>query len=134
MSPKFPRVFQFLLIAALSLSLAIPSHLFAQDHVVSSADLQKQLQSMAAARQKYVAELDNLFASAQGRRAMATLHVSYQQIQKAVASLDDADLARLSAQAQKAQNDFAAGRFSNRDLIILILGVLVIILIIVAVR
>jgi hypothetical protein len=43
-------------------------------------------------------------------------------------------LARLSARAQAAQNDFAAGRIDNRDLLIILVGIAVVILIIVAVR
>ena len=74
------------------------------------------------------------FSTQQGQKALETAHVSYQQVQKAVASLDDADLARLSARAQSAQNNFAAGRISDRDLIVILVGVAVIILIIVAVR
>jgi hypothetical protein len=134
MSLSPTRAFQFLLIAVLSMAVALPQSLFAQDHVVSSADLRKDVQAVAAARQKSLAQLDNFFSTPQGEKALETAHVSYQQIQKAVASLDDADLARLSARAQTAQNDFAAGRLTDRDLIIILLGIAVLVLIIVAVR
>jgi hypothetical protein len=43
-------------------------------------------------------------------------------------------LAQLASRTQKAQADLAAGRLSNRDLIIIIVAVAVVILIIVAVR
>ena len=134
MSLSLPRTLQFMLIAVLSLAVTFSPSLFAQDHVVSSADLRKDVQSVAAARQKSLQKLDDLLASPQGQKALETVHVSYQQVQKAVASLDDADLARLSARAQAAQNDFAAGRLTDRDLIIILVAVAVIILIIVAVR
>jgi hypothetical protein len=48
--------------------------------------------------------------------------------------LSDQDLAQLSSRAQKAQADFAAGNLSDRDLILIILGIAVLVLIIVAVR
>jgi hypothetical protein len=134
MSHSLPRTLQFMMIAVLSLAVTFSPSLFAQDHVVSSADLRKDVQSVAAARQKSLQKLDDLLASPQGQKALETVHVSYQQVQKAVASLDDADLARLSARAQAAQNDFAAGRLTDRDLIIILVAVAVIILIIVAVR
>ena len=134
MSLSLPRTFQSMLIAVLSLAVTFSPSLFAQDHVVSSADLRKDVQSVSAARQHNLAQLDDLFASQQGQKALETAHVSLQQVQKAVASLDDADLARLSARAQTSQNDFAAGRLSDRDLIWIIVGVAVVILIIVAVR
>ncbi len=134
MSLSLRRTFQLLLIALLSLSVALPASLFAQDHVVSSADLRKDVQAVAAARQKSLAQLDDFFSTQQGQKALETAHVSYQQVRKAVASLDDADLARLSSRAQSAQNDFAAGRITDRDLIWILVGVAVVILIIVAVR
>src|SRR5690348_3948053 len=116
MSLSLPRTFQFILIAVLSLAVTFSPSLFAQDHVVSSADLRKDVQAVSATRQRNLAQLDDLFASQQGQKALETAHVSLQQVQKAVASLDDADLARLSARAQTSQNDFAAGRLSDRDL------------------
>jgi hypothetical protein len=134
MSLSLRRTLQFLLIAVLSLAVALPSSLFAQDHVVSSADLRKDVQAVAAARQKSLRQLDDFFASGEGQKALETVHVNYQQVQKAVASLDDTDLARLSARAQAGQNDFAAGKISDRDLIWILVGVAVVILIIVAVR
>jgi hypothetical protein len=60
--------------------------------------------------------------------------VDPQQIKTAVSMLSDDDLAQLSSRAAKAQNDFAAGRLSDRDLIWIIVAVVALILIIVAVR
>ena len=134
MSLSLQRTFQFLCIAVLSVAITFSPNLFAQDHVVSPAELQKDVQAVSAARQRSLAQIDSLLSSQQGQKALETVHVSYQQVQKAVASLDDADLARLAARAQLAQNNFAAGRISDRDLIIILLGVVVVVLIIVAVR
>lgn len=52
----------------------------------------------------------------------------------AVATLTDAELAELAVRADAMQNDFAAGRLSERDILIIILGIAALILIIVAVR
>jgi hypothetical protein len=134
MSRLVSRVFHFLLILVLSLVIAFPQSLFAQDHVVSSADMQKDLQAASATRRQELAQLDEFLSTAQAQKTLQSVHVSYQQVQKAVQSLSDEDLARMSARAQQAQNDFAAGTISNRDLIWIVVGVVVIILIIVAVR
>lgn len=131
---SFPRICQFLLILLLSMAVAFPQNLFAQDHVVSSSELRKDLQEVAAAREKNLAQLDHLFLSGQGRKALETAHVNYQQVDKAVRSLSDDDLMRLSTRAQNAQSDFAAGRITSTDLLWIIVAVLVIILVIVAVR
>jgi hypothetical protein len=55
-------------------------------------------------------------------------------VKNAVSRLNDEELAQLAARASKAQADFAAGRLSDRDLIIILLAVVALILIIVAVR
>lgn len=128
------RTCQFVLISVLSLAVVFPQSLFAQDHVVSPAQLQKDVQDTATTRERNVAQLDDLFSSEQGQKALQTARVSYQQVQKAVHSLSDEDLARFAARAQNARNDFAAGNITTTDLLWIVLGVLVVIVIIVAVR
>lgn len=65
---------------------------------------------------------------------MKSAHIDYQQVKNGVSQLSDDDLAQLSVRSEKAQEDFAAGNISNRDLIVILLGVAVLILIIVAVH
>ncbi|MGH9571619.1 MAG: hypothetical protein ACRD4F_18405, partial [Candidatus Angelobacter sp.] len=65
---------------------------------------------------------------------MQTGDINARQVRTAVSTLDDQELAELSARAQKAQADFAAGNLTDRDLILIILGIAVLVLIIVAVR
>jgi hypothetical protein len=48
--------------------------------------------------------------------------------------LSDAELAQLAQRANTAQADFAAGTLSDRDLLLILVGIAVIVLIIVAVR
>ena len=134
MTVSFSRICQFVLILVLGVAVAFPQSLFAQEHVVSSSDLRKDLQEASAAREKQLEQLDRFFSSGQGQKALETLHVNYQRVDKAVRSLSDDELARLSARAQQAQNDFAAGSISNRDLIWILVGIAAIILIIVAVK
>jgi hypothetical protein len=51
-----------------------------------------------------------------------------------VSRLSDSELSQLAARASKAQADFAGGRLSDRDLIIVLVAIAALILIIVAVR
>lgn len=134
MTFRFLRISQFLLVVLLSLGVTFPETLFAQDHVVSSSDLRKDLQQASAAREQKLVQLDQSFSSAEGQEALRRLHIGYQQVDKAARSLSDDDLARLAARSQGAQKDFAAGKINSTDLLWIIVGVLVIILIIVAVR
>jgi hypothetical protein len=67
-------------------------------------------------------------------KALKSAHIDAQPVKNAVSRLNDEELAQLAARASKAQADFAAGRLSDRDLIIILLAVVALILIIVAVR
>ena len=134
MTVSWPRAFNLLLAAGLSALMAFPQGAIAQDHVVSSTDIKKDLQAATAERKKQLAQVDALLSTHGARKALADAHIDYQQVRAAVQSLSDEDLARVAAKAEQAQKDFAAGDLSDRDLILIILAVAVIVLIIVAVR
>ena len=134
MSFSWPRGLNVLCVGALSAAMAFPQGAIAQDHVVSTAQVQKDLQAASETRKKQLAEVDGFLGTEQARKAMTEAHIDYRQVNAAVQSLSDEDLARVSAKAAQAQKDFAAGTLSDRDLILIILAVAVIVLIIVAVR
>jgi hypothetical protein len=52
----------------------------------------------------------------------------------AVPTLNDQELTQIASRAEKAQADFAAGTMGERDLLLILVGIAVLILIIVAVR
>ncbi|HEV3481426.1 MAG TPA: PA2779 family protein [Candidatus Acidoferrales bacterium] len=118
----------------LSLALATPQRAFAQDHVVSPSDLQKDVAAASASREQNRQQLQNFLSSPEAQRALRSAHIDSQQVKNAVSRLNDDDLARLSARSEKAQKDFAAGTLSDRDLIIILVAIAALILIIVAVR
>jgi len=118
----------------LTLALTTPQSAFAQDHVVSPSDLQKDVAAASASREHNRQQLQNFLSSSEAQRALRSVHIDSQQVKNAVSQLDDSDLARLSARSEKAQMDFAAGTLSDRDLIVILVAIAVLILIIVAVR
>lgn len=122
----------FLLLA--SVLLVVPQHTFAQPptHVVSSADLQRDVSSASAARQQNIKQVENFLAMPGARQTLENAHIDYRQVKNAVPQLNDQELARLAKMSQNAQKQFAAGDLSNRDLLWIILGAAVIILIVVA--
>jgi hypothetical protein len=134
MSFSWPRGLNLLFAAVLSAVMAFPQGAIAQDHVVSSTQVQKDLQAASEAKRKELAEVTGFLGTEQARRAMEGAHLDYRQVDAAVQSLSDEDLARVAAKAEQAHKDFAAGTLSDRDLILIILAVAVIVLIIVAVR
>jgi hypothetical protein len=122
------------LVLLLGLILASPGVVFAQDHVVSPTEIQKDAAGASAARQQHVQQLDGFLSSKQAQQALKSAHMDGQEVKAAVQQLDDEDLARLSARAENAQREFAAGNLSDRDLLIILVAVAALILIIVAVR
>jgi hypothetical protein len=112
----------------------LPSSLLAQSHVVSQADIHKELINATQSRQKNLQKVERLWTSDAGRKALESAKVNQEQVNAAVATLSDTELARLASRADELDRDFAAGRLSDRDLLFIVLGVVALILIIVAVR
>ncbi len=102
--------------------------------MVTSAELQKAAVDASRTRQENLDALRAFFSSESARRALTSIHADPEQVKKAVATLSDAELAQLASRANKAQADFAGGTMSNRDLLVILIGIAALILIIVAVR
>ncbi|HTW47072.1 MAG TPA: hypothetical protein VMD92_03930 [Acidobacteriaceae bacterium] len=101
----------------------------ADTHLVSPAQLQQQVQSASADRQKNIAALTQFLSTPMAVGRMKSEHIDPAQVKNAIPSLSDAELADLSARATSAQQQFAAGTLSNNDLLIIILILVVVILI-----
>jgi hypothetical protein len=115
---------------------SVPQNLLAQaaGHVVTPSEMQKAILDASRVRQQNLDTLREFFSSERAQRALKAAHTDPEEVKKAVASLSDAELAQLASRTQKAQADFAAGRLSDRDLIIILIAIAALILIIVAVR
>ena len=113
---------------------AIPPGLVAQVHVVSPADLHQQAVTATQSRQRNLETVRQFLSSPRAEKAMKSAHMDTERVKTAVSSLDDQELARLASRSERAQADFAAGKFTDRDLIIIILAIAALVLIIVAVR
>ena len=133
MTPSALKVLQMFLILVLAVALAAPASLCADDHVVSTSDIRKALLAHGLERQGNLSRVQAFFHSDQASRALADVPAVRAQIERAVAHLDDQELARLAARVDKVRNDFAAGALTNQQLtyIIIALATAVIVLIIV---
>lgn len=134
---KFPRVSTLLLqgiIPAVLIVLAsYPAGLLAQatsqEHIVSSQTLQQNLESSSAARQKNVETLTRFMSSPTAEKAMRDAKIDPVQVQKAIPTLSDSELANLSSRATDAQQKFSAGALSNNMLTLIIVLIAVIIIV-----
>jgi Flp pilus assembly protein TadB len=122
------------LLAASFLLTLCATGILAQSHVVSQTDIHKELVNAAQTRQQNLQKVKSLFSSDETRKAMEAAKISPEKVDAAVSTLSDDELARLASRADKVDQDFAAGRLSDRDLLFVLVGIAALILIIVAVR
>jgi Flp pilus assembly protein TadB len=122
------------LLAACFLLTLCATSVLAQTHVVSQADIHKELVNDAQTRRKNLEKTRRLFSSDETRKAMEAAKISPEKVDAAISSLSDEELTRLASRADKLDQDFAAGRLSDRDLLIIILGLAALALIVVAAR
>jgi hypothetical protein len=113
---------------------AFSPNINAQTPVVSQADIHKELVNSSQTRQKNLEKVQNFISTGIAQKSSATAKIDSARVNAAVSTLSDAELAQLASRADKIQSDFAAGRLSERDLLLIILGFAALILIIVAVR
>jgi len=123
-----------LAIAAVFGLAGIPARAQDKQHVVSLSDLNKDAARPAQTRQANEEAVRTLLSSDQAQKALKSAKLDYQKVDKAVGQLSDGDLAKLAERSRQAQNDFAAGRISDRDMLWIILIAIGIIVLAVALR
>jgi hypothetical protein len=130
MRPFGPVAITLILAMVFQASTPLP----AQSHVVSPADLQKELVAASQARQHNLDTVRQFLSTPTAEKAMKSARMDPREVKTAVSTLDDQELAQIAARADKAQADFAAGNLSERDLLWIIVAIAALVLIIVAVR
>src|SRR5215470_3192454 len=102
-------VWQFVraLVACILVAIfAVPPSILAQSHVVSPADLQKELVASTQVRQHNGETVRQFLSSQSAVNALKSAHINPVQVQTAVATLSDQELAQLASKVDKAQADF----------------------------
>ncbi len=128
------RPIEVLAATLLTVIFAAPSPLVAQSHVVSPAEVQKQVLEASQTRQHNEDTVKQFMSSPQAEKAIKAAGVDPGRIQAAVPTLSDQELSHIASRAEKAQADFAAGTIGEHDLLLILVAIAVLILIIVAVR
>ena len=120
--------------SALMILMSVPADAFAvmpaQDHLVSSQAMQKQMTDSAAARQKNIETVTNFLSSSVADRAMRDAHYNPEQVKNTIPSLSDQELATLAARSSDAQQKFAAGALSKPALALIVIALVVLIVVI----
>ncbi|HVJ04443.1 MAG TPA: PA2779 family protein [Candidatus Saccharimonadales bacterium] len=129
-----PRPIEMAVSTLLIALFAAPGPLMAQTHVVNSAEVQKQVLATSQTRLHNEETVQQFVSSPQAEKAIKAAGMDPERVKVAVPTLSDQELSQIALRTEKAQADFAAGRIGDRDLLLILVGVVVLILIIVAVR
>jgi hypothetical protein len=134
MAPLLWRCARASVACLLVVIFTVPHSLAVQIHLVSPEELNKATIEVAQVRRQNIRTIQQFLASDRAEKALKSVHMNPQKIQQAVPGLSDQELAQLASRASKAQADLVAGTISDRDLILILVGIAALILIIVAVR
>ena len=133
---KLARISKLLVQAAVPAVLIVlmsyPAGVLAQtpdEHIVSPQTLQKHLETSSATRQSDVETLTNFMSTPAAEKAMRDAKIDPVQVQKAIPTLSDHELANLSSRVADAQQKFSAGALSNNMLTLIIVLIAVIIIV-----
>ena len=121
------------LVSGLMITLFAVSPSLRAQQVVRTNEIHQELVNASETRATNREKVRELFSSREAEKALKGAVMDPGQVKSAVAMLNDEELAQLAARSDKLRNDFAAGAFSNRELLIIIVVIAAIILVIVAV-
>jgi hypothetical protein len=116
--------------AVATLALCLPAFLRADDHIVPLDEVHHQALASSEARAKDIADIERVLSYPAASEALQKSHVNQEQMRKAVATLDDAELARLATQARSSEKDVKGGLIVG---ILALIGLIVVIIVVVAV-
>ena len=102
----------------------------AQDHIVTSQALQQQVQSASATRRQDIETLTKFLSTPSAEQAMKQAKIDPVQVRRAIPTLSTQDLANLTARANHAQQQFAAGGLGAGMLVVIVVVIALIIILI----
>jgi hypothetical protein len=131
---NYIRVISRLAWVPLVLVLFLPGGLLGAEtskHVVTPAELRKELADAAATRRANLEQVQDFFKSEPARKALKTAGTDPVKVERAVASLADDELARLARRTEQIEEDFAAGALSNLHLTYIVIALAAAVLVLV---
>ncbi len=124
------KITSLILPVLLAVALMTPPAAKGDEHVVPLNELNDQVRSVSAERAKNIADIERVLAYPAAAAALQKSNVNQEQIQRTVATLDDAELARLAKQARSSEAEVKGGLIVG---ILALIGLIVVIIVVVAV-
>src|SRR5262245_59302528 len=131
MKTQIMNVVRAAVICCLVVALGTSQPLQAQSSIVKSSELREALAKASSARQENLIQVNTFFKSEPVRNALSKVGFDSSQIQKAAATLNADELAKLASRTQKVQADFAAGTLTNEQLTYIVIALATAVLVII---
>jgi hypothetical protein len=110
------------LVITLSVLGCLWQPLQATEHIVSAADLHRQVRSAQSRRQAGLQQIRGLLRSDSSRSVLEASNLDAGQVEKAVGFLSDEEVAQLASRIQGIERDVAAGALSNQELTYIVIA------------
>lgn len=120
------------LVITLSVFGCLWQPLQATEHLVSAADLHRQVRSAQASRQAGLQQIRSFLRSDSPRSVLESSNLDVTQVEKAVGFLSDEEVARLAAQTQAIERDVTAGALSNQELTYIVIALIAAVVVLIA--
>lgn len=106
----------------------------AVQHVVSTADLQKTVAAWVTARRANEAKVEAFLSTPSARHALRKAGMDYRVVQRAIPTLSPAEVARLAARTDRAQQQFKAGALTNQQITYIVIALAAAVIVLIAVH
>lgn len=126
MKARFQQPIALLTAWAVAL-FCMPGNLAAQERIVPSSEFHQQLQKASDARKANLEVVQRVLSTDQAKSLLEKSKLDSGQVLKAVAHLNDAELARVADQARVAEKDVAGGLIVG---ILALIGLIVVIIVV----
>lgn len=120
------------LVITLSVFGCLWQPLKATEHLVSAADLHRQVRSAQSSRQAGLQQIRSFLRSDSPRSVLDKSNLDVTQVEKAVGFLSDEEVARLAAQIEVVQRDVTAGALSNQELTYIVIALVAAVVVLIA--
>lgn len=113
---------------AVFMAFALPRQVRAQDHVVTLDEVHQKVRSASEQRATNIADIERVLSYPAAAEALKKSGVNEEQMHRAVATLSNAELARLADQARASEKDVQGGLIVG---ILALIGLVVVVIIVV---
>lgn len=134
MFPVLAKAAKLAIVLTIVATFIVPPDVLAQNHIVSTDELQQKAVAASKERQSKVERVQGFFSTESAKKALENAKIDQGQVKKAIAQLSDQELNDLASKTDKAQHDFAAGALTNQQITYILIALATAVIVIVLVK